>query len=112
MKRMTPREFYDHSINSDNIENVPGVFDLMQAYADHCEETAWTKVEDGLPLPDESVKHATSKSADYNILDADGLVFESYYDHYRRAWFSFGNVGLFIVSNVVAWRPLPKPPTQ
>lgn len=113
MKRLTPEEFFNHP--SCPVAWLPDeyqhLFELMQAYAEHCEESAW--VADGsLPPVDGIARHGTQKSANVNILDTDSLVFEAYFDHYRMSWFAFGNAGLFGFTNVVAWRPLPSPPQK
>ncbi len=113
MERLTAEEFlkkwYPAGLPISTQQWEGDMPEIMQAYAEHCEESAW--VADGsLPPVDGIARHGTQKSANVNILDTDSLVFEAYFDHYRMSWFAFGNAGLFGFTNVVAWRPLPSPP--
>lgn len=104
MERLTPEQFYEQN-RERFLYQIPVkpqsvcIQEMMQAYAEHLEETAW--VTDGSLPP--FAQDSKTVSDDVLTVQQSGNIFINWYDFTSDSWAKYGK-------SVIAWRPLPTPP--
>ena len=123
MKRLTPEEFLNEFSQKDD-KDVHGnlrdglwtnnVLKYMQAYADHCEESAWVSVDERLPEFGQKVLvFRDGRHRDFPVF-SDSVP--SVFDGGRFMVYKDVCVGDRVLASyyggITHWRPFPNPPRQ
>ena len=107
MKKLAPLDFFisNQSPGDGGLpETQDELFKIMQAYAEHCEESAWVSVDERLP------EFETDNCTFDVLVLADGLHVTAYFDKRFNKWVDCRTSDHLGRYDVTHWRPLPSSP--